>query len=66
MAKKIPPPTIKSFVNNGTVTITTIEVNGKITSFNVIKNGEEKKFPVSNFNILDAWKQVEVYLSDVR
>jgi len=53
----------KPFVNDGKLTITTIEESNRIVAYEVTYGNEHKRFPVKGrFQILEAWKEVESWL----
>lgn len=56
----------KPFFDNGILKLITREEEGRIVEFIVNYKGEEKTFPVKKFNILEAWKQVEKFLIDLK
>lgn len=62
------PPTKKDkpFVNTDILTITTRVSAYKIVGFDVTYKGVAKSFDVKKFNILEAWKLVELWLKDVK
>ena len=62
-AKKI--TTDKPFVKTDKLCITATAVDGKYKEFKVVYKGVTKTFPVKNYNILAAWKQVENYTKDI-
>jgi hypothetical protein len=53
----------KPFVNDGKLSITTVEENDRIVAYDVTYGSEQKRFPVKGkFKILEAWKEVEAWL----
>jgi len=55
--------TPRPFVNDGKLSITTVEENHHVTAYDVVYKGEQKRFPVQGkFHILEAWKEVEKWL----
>jgi uncharacterized protein (DUF2344 family) len=56
----------KKFVDNEVLSLKTIMEGNKVTGFEVVYKGLTKKFDVKRFNMLEAWKKVEVWLKDIR
>lgn len=70
MKRRIPEAqnqfTPKPFIDDGTLKLVTVEKEGRIEEFVVTYKGTTKNFPVKKFNILEAWKQVEKFLADLK
>lgn len=58
--------TPKPFIDNGILKLIVREEDGRFVEFIVMYKGQEKRFPVKNFKILDAWKQVERFVEDLK
>jgi len=55
-------PQVKPFISDGKLHIEAHHTDGKITDFHVEYKGKKFHAKVENFDMLAAWKKVELFL----
>lgn len=59
--------TVKPFFKDAQLEIRVMTTSeNKISSFDIVYKGKEKKFVVKDFDILAAWQAVEKHLSKIK